>query len=154
MRYRISTVVAFSILAVLTAASRVWRRVVLPAAIAALFILLAPIGPVWLHSAAEATVVTTHADDGSHCSLRDAINNANAGSDTTGGWCPLSAGDTFYHISFAISPSTTITLTSDLPGITGHPAPAVTIDGTNGAGQITVDGASKYGSFQIRKLPN
>ena len=79
----------------------------------------------------QATVVNTLSDsspsgDG-FCSLREAINNANSGSDTTSGDCIVTA-----TIRFSVSG--TIVLGSTLPNITA----AVTIDGT---GQnITVDG--------------
>ena len=65
------------------------------------------------------------------CSLREAINNANSGSDTTGGDCLVTPTVTF-------SVSGTITLGSTLPNVTA----TVTIDGIGQT--ITVDGASTY----------
>ncbi len=81
------------------------------------------------------TVVNTTNDDtisGDHlCTLREAINNANAGSDTTSGDCLVSSAITF-------SVSGTITLGSTLPAI----ASDVTIDGIGQS--IIVDGANLY----------
>ena len=84
---------------------------------------------------APPAVVNTTNDDtisGDHlCTLREAINNANAGSDSTGGDCAVSSAITF-------SVSGTITLGSSLPAI----ASDVTIDGVGQS--IVVDGANIY----------
>jgi fibronectin-binding autotransporter adhesin len=74
----------------------------------------------------------TLASDGL-CTLREAINNANADDDTTGGDCAMSSA-----IVFSISGQ--ITLDSTLPAITGSAS-------INGSGEdITIDGAN---SFQV-----
>ncbi len=70
------------------------------------------------------------------CSLREAINNANSDTDTTGGDCVLGN-----EILFSVSG--TITLGSELPSITT----GVTIDGTGQS--IIIDGAS---SFQVMNI--
>ena len=65
------------------------------------------------------------------CTLREAIINANAGTDMSGGDCQVTSDITF-------SVDGTITLGSTLPAITGN----VTIDGTGHS--ITVDGATTF----------
>ena len=88
----------------------------------------------------SSTVVNSLADnaiasDGS-CTLREAINNANANADTTGGDCTVNGG-------IAFSVSGTITLGSTLPAITGN----VSINGSDE--NITIDGAN---SFQVMSV--
>jgi CSLREA domain-containing protein len=74
------------------------------------------------------------------CSLREAIQNANTNSDTTGGDCDSGSGDDI--IRFTISG--TVMLTASLPTIRG----SVTIDGS---GQdITVSGANAFRVFVVR----
>ena len=77
----------------------------------------------------------TSAIDGS-CTLREAIANANADLDTSGGDC--SAGSGADRITFAGSLGTaTITLASTLPDIYNEKADGLTIDGDN---RITLSG--------------
>ena len=88
--------------------------------------------------AAGSIVVDTAADDAiagdTYCTLREAINNANSDSDTTGGDCAAGSGvDT---ISFA--GDYTITLGSQLPDITT----TITITGTGAANTILQAAAS------------
>ena len=73
------------------------------------------------------------------CTLREAINNANVKSDTSGGDCAAGTGtDT---INFSVSG--TITLGSTLPDI----ANILTIDGSGH--NVTVSGASLYGILVV-----
>src|ERR1035437_9609945 len=68
------------------------------------------------------------------CTLREAINNANSASDTTGGACAIATGtDT---INFSVSG--TITIGGSLPAIAHN----LTVDGSGQT--ITVDGAGLY----------
>ena len=76
------------------------------------------------------------------CSLREAINNADAASDTTSGDCG-SGGSVATFIDFNVSGK--ITLTSTLPPIdpiTNTLPGSLTINGTGPTGQITLDGAN------------
>ncbi|MGD0075802.1 MAG: choice-of-anchor Q domain-containing protein, partial [Candidatus Binataceae bacterium] len=72
------------------------------------------------------------------CSLREAINNANSKSDTTGGDCAAGTGND--TINFSVSGA--ITLGSSLPGIANASGGSLTIDG-NGQ-TVTVSGANSY----------
>lgn len=77
------------------------------------------------------------------CTLREAINNANAASDTSSGDCVAGTGtDT---ILFSVSG--TITLGSTLPAIANSSPGSLTIDGTGQT--VTVDGASTYRALVI-----
>ncbi|MCA9330860.1 CSLREA domain-containing protein, partial [Candidatus Saccharibacteria bacterium] len=92
----------------------------------------------------NSTADTTTQDDG-NCTLREAINNVNAGSDTTdgGGGGDCVAGDgTDDTITL---PSGTITLTSDLPTITA----SITIQG-QGMGVSVIDGDN--GAYKMFNL--
>lgn len=97
-------------------------------------------------------VVTTLLDDDmpgdSKCSLREAINNANAKSDTTDGDCAPGTGrDT---IVFGVSG--TIMLSSALPAIANVQGSDESLT-INGSGQvITVDGADTYQVFVVNEL--
>jgi CSLREA domain-containing protein len=93
--------------------------------------------------AAGAMIVNTTGDENMSadglCSLREAISNANAKSDTTGGDCVAGTGsDT---IGFSVSG--TITLSNGLPTIQN----SLTIDGTGQT--VTVDGANSFSVFTI-----
>jgi CSLREA domain-containing protein len=87
--------------------------------------------------AASIIIVNSTADTTTHdgsCTLREAINNANSGSDTTSGDCIVGSGnDTIIFDS--ILGTATITLTSTLPDITDDAG--LTIDGDN---RITLSG--------------
>jgi hypothetical protein len=72
------------------------------------------------------------------CTLREAINNANAASDTTAGDCTAGTGND--TINFSVSG--TITLGSPLPAITGG---TLTIDGSGQ--QVVVDGNNQFQIF-------
>src|SRR5208282_3280912 len=131
------------ILAVLTAASRAWRRVVLPAAVAALFILLAPNLPRIRSTAEAATITVDNTDDdvaAGHCTLREAINDAN-GTGPTGNCTP--AGNGFDAITFGSGVTGPIGLaSSSLPAVHRN----LTI---YGGGAITVNGATHYQVFVV-----
>jgi CSLREA domain-containing protein len=71
------------------------------------------------------------------CSLREAINNANAMSDTTGGDCTAGTGND----TIAFSVSGTITVASALPSI----ANTIEIDGTGQT--IAIDGGGSNSIF-------
>src|SRR5262249_5812513 len=91
-----------------------------------------------------ATIVVNTTDDNANggegkCTLREAINNANADGDTSNGDC--TAGDGYDTITFQISG--TITLSSVLPTITT----GMTIDAT--LGNVTLDATQ---SFAILRL--
>ncbi|MFZ0889493.1 MAG: PQQ-binding-like beta-propeller repeat protein [Candidatus Binataceae bacterium] len=123
-----------------TFAKRYGRSTAL-AAILVLFSLTLPV-PMLAATAKAATITVntlkdeTTSGDGL-CSLREAINNANAKADTTGGTCAAGTGtDT---IKFGVSGTITL-VGSGLPPIQN----TLTIDGTGQA--ITVDGAN---SFQV-----
>ncbi len=96
-------------------------------------------------SVANATTinVTSTADSGSACTLRNAIVAANA--NAAAGACPAGqAAPAVDEITFAGAVGPTITLTAALPQI-GDP---LTISGP-GAAQLTVDGAGAYQPFKI-----
>jgi CSLREA domain-containing protein len=97
-----------------------------------------PVAPIVVNT----TIDKSTSGDGL-CSLREAINNANARSDTTSGDCVAGTGDD--TINFSVSG--TITLAgSGLPAI----ANTLTIDGTGQA--VTVDGASSFQVFVVNTL--
>jgi CSLREA domain-containing protein len=93
---------------------------------------------------ADSVIVVNTDDDNAatgdtFCTLREAINNANADSDTTGTDC--SAGSGADEITF--EDDYTIVLTSNLPGITSTLL-------INGAGQtVDVDGNNGYQIFSV-----
>ena len=98
-------------------------------------------------SIGETITVNTLTDDSTSgdglCSLRKAINNANAGSDTTNGDCAFFGGLGPNTINFSLSG--TIKLNSTLPTISYPSNPlglGLRIDGTGQA--IQVDGAGQY----------
>src|ERR1700719_1482474 len=74
------------------------------------------------------------------CTLREAINNANAASDTSGGDCAAGTGSDI--IIFSVSGTITLGTNGTLPAIANTSPDSLTIDG---AGQtITVDGANSH----------
>jgi CSLREA domain-containing protein len=78
------------------------------------------------------------------CTLREAINNANAKSDTSGGDCTAGTGTD----TIVFSVSGTITLAQGtLPAIANSSPGSLTIDGTGQT--ITVDGASLFGVLAV-----
>src|ERR1700733_15258318 len=94
------------------------------------------------HAAGPIVVKTTTVDSTNSdglCSLRKAIDNANAASDTTGGDCAAGTGND--TINFSVSG--TLTLGSTLPAIQN----ILTIDGSGQT--VTVDGANLYGIFVV-----
>lgn len=94
------------------------------------------IGVTPAHAASTITVNST-ADNttaDSTCTLREAINNANSGSDTTSGDCGVGSGNDTIIFAGGLG-TATITLTSTLPDITD--GAGLTIDGDN---RITLSG--------------
>ncbi|HXD90928.1 MAG TPA: right-handed parallel beta-helix repeat-containing protein, partial [Candidatus Binataceae bacterium] len=94
-----------------------------------------------LHAAANTITVNSLADSATtsgngFCDLREAIDNAQSNTDTTGGDCAVGMGNA--TIYFGVSG--TITLTSDLPSIGST---TLTVDGVGQT--ITIDGDSLYG---------
>jgi CSLREA domain-containing protein len=122
-----------------------YRRIARSALLAAFLILLAVTLPAPIRTALQAAagpiIVNTTLDETTSgdglCSLREAINNANAKADTTSGDCIAGTGTD--AINFSVSG--TITLGSGLPAIQN----TLTIDGTGQA--ITVDGGNN--SFDL-----
>lgn len=122
------------------------RGRVRPAVLAALILLIAPaiilaVGRSLHASGANTITVNTLLDssvasDGI-CSLREAINNANAKSDTTGGDCVAGTGND----TIAFSVSGTIAVASTLPSLMN----TVEIDGTGQT--ITIDGGGANSVF-------
>ncbi|HEX3035727.1 MAG TPA: hypothetical protein VHT73_11465 [Thermodesulfobacteriota bacterium] len=96
-------------------------------------------------SASAANIIVNGRSDAAvagegYCTLREAIKNANSDSDTTGGDCIAGSGaDT---ITFSVSG--TITLRSNLPGITS--SDGLTIDGGNA---ITISGNNAVRIFFV-----
>ena len=93
--------------------------------------------------AGQAIVVNITSDESTagdgRCSLREALNNANAIADTTGGDCVAGTGsDT---ISFSVSG--TISLGSVLPAVQN----TLTIDGSGQS--VTVDAGAMFGVFNV-----
>lgn len=76
------------------------------------------------------------------CTLREAIDNANARSDTSGGDCVAGTGDD--DIVFSVSGTITLGTNGSLPTILNM----LTIDGTGET--ITVDGAAMYQVMVVR----
>lgn len=94
-----------------------------------------------LHAAANTITVNSLADSATtsgngFCDLREAIDNAQSNTDTTGGDCAVGMGNA--TIYFGVSG--TITLVSDLPSIGSS---TLTVDGVGQT--ITIDGDSLYG---------
>jgi CSLREA domain-containing protein len=120
-----------------------------PGLLLALLLALAPVCLILtqsgLHASGNTITVNNTTDPAStsgngFCTLREAINNANAASDTSGGDCAPGTGtDT---IKFSVSGM--ISLTSTLPAIATN---TLTIDGTGQS--ITVDGASSFRVFVV-----
>ena len=119
-----------------------------PGLLVALLIVLVPLCAITirseLHASTNTITVNNTTDPAStsgngFCTLREAIDNANAKSDTTAGDCAAGAGtDT---INFSVSG--TITLGSGLPAIVN----TLTIDGTGQT--VTIDGAKLYGVLVV-----
>ena len=74
------------------------------------------------------------------CTLREAINNANAKSDTSGGDCAAGSGTDI--IIFSVSGTITLGTNGTLPAIANTSPGSLTID-SNGQ-TITVDGADSH----------
>src|SRR3981081_4119436 len=89
------------------------------------------------HAAGATIVVNSSADSATAadgvCTLREAINNANANADTTSGGCVAGSSDD--TITFASTVAGTITLASTLPTITD--AAGLILQGP-GAGSLTI----------------
>ena len=127
------------------------RAIVRPGLLVALLIVLVPLCAITIRSELHAstnTITVNNTTDpattsgNGFCTLREAIDNANAKSDTTAGDCAAGAGtDT---INFSVSG--TITLGSGLPAIVN----TLTIDGTGQT--VTIDGASSFGILVVDSL--
>ena len=116
---------------------RISRASARPGSLVALFIALVPVCVMLIGSTLHATdntiTVNNTTDPAStsgngFCTLREAINNANAKSDTTGGDCAAGTGND----TIVFSVSGTIPLGSSLPAIQNN----LTIDGS---GQTVTD---------------
>ena len=96
----------------------------------------------------SAIVVNTLVDDATagdrFCTLREAINNANANTDTTSGDCV--AGSSDYTVTFAVTG--TITLASATPAISD--AAGLTVDGP-GRDMLTISGGD---AVQVVNVPS
>src|ERR1039457_3302006 len=124
------------------------RAIVRPGLLVALLIVLVPLCAITirseLHASTNTITVNNTTDPAStsgngFCTLREAIDNANAKSDTTAGDCAAGTGtDT---INFSVSG--TIMLGSGLPAIVN----TLTIDGTGQT--VTIDGAKLYGVLVV-----
>ncbi len=115
-----------------------------PSILAALLLVLVPVGVMMLqpalHAGTNLIVVNTVSDPfkgPKTCSLRGAITSANTGTDTTGGNCAAGTGNDKIIFGSAIIGGT-ITLGSALPPIQ-H---TLTIDGTQQ--NVTIDGGGAY----------
>jgi CSLREA domain-containing protein len=91
------------------------------------------------------------------CTLREAINNANANSDGTGGDC--TAGSGYDTILFDISlGTTTITLVSQLPdisdsnGLTIDGDNRITLNGNDSVRVLYVNGEASGGGFKLQNI--
>ena len=79
------------------------------------------------------------------CTLREAINNANAASDTSGGDCAPGTGtDT---IKFSVSGTITLGTNGTLPPIANSSPGSLTIDGSGQS--VTVNGADSFQVLQV-----
>jgi CSLREA domain-containing protein len=136
---RVGSSSASRVLSAPSASVRPWFLVPLLALVAAACVMLARAAS----RAAGPIIVNTTSDENTPgdglCSLREAINNANAKSETTGGDCMAGTGND--TINFSVSG--TIALGNGLPTIQN----TLTIDGTGQA--ITVDGASSFPVFTV-----
>ena len=129
------------------------RAIVRPGLLVALLIVVAPVCLVLtqsrLHASGNTTTVDNLTDPAStsgngFCTLREAINNANAKSDTSGGDCTAGTGtDT---INFSVSGTITL-VQGTLPAIANTSPGSLTIDGTGQT--ITVDGANSFGVLVV-----
>jgi CSLREA domain-containing protein len=101
------------------------------------------------HPALAASIVVNSAADNvtannNLCTLREAINNANANSDTTLGDCTAGSGND--TISFASGLSgATITLSLGLPALTGN----LTVNGSSLASPLAINGQDLYRVFSV-----
>src|ERR1700735_4353367 len=125
---------------------RASRAMVRPGLLVVLLILLAPICLLLtlsgLHAGDNNSITVNNLTDpasttGNHfCTLREAINNANAVADTSGGDCAAGTGND--TISFGVSGTITLGTNGALPAIVNDR----TIDGSGQS--ITVDGANSF----------
>ncbi len=127
---------------------RISRASARPGPLVALFIALVPVCVMLIGSTLHATdntiTVNNTTDPAStsgngFCTLREAINNADAKSDTTGGDCAAGTGND----TIVFSVSGTIPLGSGLPAIKNN----LTIDGSGQT--VTVDGGGLSGVFVV-----
>jgi len=127
---------------------RIFRASARPGLLAALFIAFVPACVMLIRSTLHATdntiTVNNTTDPAStsgngFCTLREAIRNANAESDTTSGDCAAGTGND----TIVFSVSGTIPLRGTLPAILNN----LTIDGSGQT--ITVDGGGLYGVMAV-----
>jgi CSLREA domain-containing protein len=101
-----------------------------------------------LPARAAGLVVSSSADDTTGgnglCTLREAINNANANSDTTSGDCAAGSGTDTITFDASLS-GAAIMLGSDLPALSD----SVTIHGFSLGSQLTIDGADTFRPFYV-----
>jgi len=127
---------------------RISRTSARPGSLVALFIALVPVCVMLIGStlhATDNTITVNNTTDpagtsgNGFCTLREAINNANAKSDTSGGDCAAGTGND----AIVFSVSGTIPLGSGLPAIQN----SLTIDGSGQT--VTIDGGSLCGVFVV-----
>ena len=104
------------------------------------------VGQVLALPAAQAITVTSALDDGTDCTLREAIDFRNMAPVDPGNGCTAGSGSDI--IDFSISPSATITLAASLPRITsdvtfnGPGQDALTIHGSGSHSVLSIDSAT------------
>src|SRR5208282_3344566 len=128
------------------------RAIVRPGLLVALLIVFVPLCAITIRSELHAstnTITVNNTTDpattsgNGFCTLREAIDNANAKSDTSGGDCAAGTGND--TIGFSVSGTITL-VGSGLPAIVN----TLTVDGTGQT--VTIDGASSFGILVVDLL--